>query len=55
MEKPKEFAVFYKGKHFETNNEQLAIKKSIVYGGNVYIDTRHKAKVRLFNYLNRIR
>ena len=55
MNKPKEFIVFYNGKHFETNNEQLAHKKAIAYGGTVYIDTRYNAKVRLFNYLNRIK
>jgi len=57
MEKPKEFVVFYNGtnkNHFETNNEQLAHKRA-VNGGTVYLDTRYKAKLRLYNYLNRIK
>lgn len=59
MEKPKLFTAIYKnakGKNvfFETNNEDAALRKEVIKNGTTYIDTRYEAKVRLFNYLNRI-
>ena len=58
MNNPKLYTVIYKnskGKNifFETNNEDTALRKEVVKNGVTYIDTRYKAKLRLFNYLSR--
>ena len=58
MEKPHLYTVIYKnskGKNifFETDNEDTALRKEIIKNGVTYIDTRYKAKLRLFNYLSR--
>ena len=60
MEKPKLYTVFYRDKKenlkvFETNDENTALKKEIRTNGQTYIDTRYLAKVRLYNYINRIK
>jgi len=60
MQKPHLYTVIYKnakGKNifFETNNEDIAERKAILKDGTTYIDTRYKAKLRLFNHLNRIK
>ena len=60
MEKPHLYTVIYKnskGKNvfFETNNEDTAFRKEVIKSGTTYIDTRYKAKLRLFNHLNRIK
>lgn len=59
MQKPYLYTVIYKnarGKNvfFETNDENTALRKEVIKDGTTYIDTRYEAKVRLFNYLNRI-
>ena len=56
MNLPKEFTVIWRDKkdnikQFETNNENTAFNKSIRVEGTVYIDTRYKAKLRLYWYL----
>ena len=58
MEKPHLYTVIYKnskGKNifFETDNEDTALRKEVIKNGVTYIDTRYKAKLRLFNYLSR--
>lgn len=56
MNLPKEFTVIWrdkkdKSRHFETNDENTAFNKSMKVNGTVYIDTRYKAKLRLYWYL----
>lgn len=56
MELPKEFTVIYKdakgnSKQRETNDENTAFKWECKYNGTTYIDTRYKAKLRLYWYL----
>lgn len=56
MNLPKEFTVIWRDKkdnikQFETNDENTAFNKSIRVDGTVYIDTRYKAKLRLYWYL----
>jgi len=57
MRKPREFMVLSgiggKLKEFHTDNEDLARKKAILNNGQVWIDTRYKAKLRLYWYLVR--
>ena len=56
MNLPKLYTVIWrdkngKAKHFETNNEETAEKKTIINNGQTYIDTRYKAKLRLYWYI----
>ena len=56
MNLPKEFTVIWRDKkdnikQFETNDKNTAFNKSIRVDGTVYIDTRYKAKLRLYWYL----
>ena len=56
MNLPKEFTVIWGDKkdnikQFETNDKNTAFNKSIRVEGTVYIDTRYKAKLRLYWYL----
>lgn len=56
MNLPKEFTVIWRDKkdntkQFETNDKNTAFNKSIRVEGTVYIDTRYKAKLRLYWYL----
>lgn len=56
MQLPKLYSVFYtdkngKRKFKETNNEQTALNWELKYNGTIYIDTRYKAKLRLYWYL----
>lgn len=58
MQKPYLFIVHYRdqkgnSKQFETNNEDTALKKEVQTDGQCYIDTRYKAKLRLYNYLQK--
>lgn len=60
MDKPYLLWVIYsnsKGvvKYRGTNDSDTADRLSIRYNGEVYIDNRYKAKLRLYNYINRIR
>jgi hypothetical protein len=60
MQKPKLYIVHYRdhkgnSKTFETNDENTALKKEIITSGQTYIDTRYKAKLRLYNFINRIK
>lgn len=53
---PKQFFLLYKDskgifKERHTNYENTALKWKYKYGGEVYIDTRYKAKLRLYWYL----
>ena len=53
MNLPKEFTVIWRDKkdnikQFETNDKNTAFNKSIRVEGTVYIDTRYKAKLRLY-------
>lgn len=40
---------------FHTDNEALAERKAILKNGQVWIDTRYEAKMRLFKIKNRIK
>lgn len=56
MEIPKQYTVIYKdakgnNKHRETNEVDTADKWKIKYDGVTWIDTRYKAKLRLYWYL----
>jgi hypothetical protein len=55
---PKQFFALWKdsaGKwhQFDTNNQDVAEKKAAIDDGEIYIDTRYKAKLRLYRYLVR--
>lgn len=55
---PKEYTVIWKDakekfKFFMTDNSDLAFKKEVLNEGTTYIDTRYKAKLRLYFYLLR--
>lgn len=55
MELPKQYTVIYnkngKNCYSFTNSEDTAFKWSIKLNGVIYIDTRYKAKLRLYWYL----
>lgn len=56
MQLPKQYFVLYGGKFNNekqryTNDEDTVLKWSVKYNGTVYIDTRYKAKLRLYWYL----
>lgn len=56
MELPKLYTVIYKdskgnSKYFYTNDNNTAEKKAALNDGEVYIDTRYKARLRLYWYL----
>lgn len=58
MQKPKLYTVIYKNSNgesmfFETNDEHTAEMKAIKTNGQSWIDTRYKARLRLYNYLQR--
>lgn len=58
MKEPKQFFALWKdpkGKwhQFDTNNEDVAYKKAVLNDGEIYIDNRYKAKLRLYWYLIR--
>jgi hypothetical protein len=58
MEYPKQFFALWKdtkGKwhQFDTNNEDAAAKKAVINDGEIYIDNRYAAKLRLYYYLLR--
>lgn len=57
MRKPRRFLTLYhigdKLKEFWTDDESLAEKRAILRNGTVWIDTRYKAKLRLYWYLRR--
>lgn len=60
MEKPYLLHVVYKnakGKTVErlTNDSDTAQKWEIKYNAEIYYDTRYKARLRLYNYINRIK
>jgi hypothetical protein len=60
MEKPYLLHVVYKnskGKTIErlTNDSDTAQKWEIKFDAEIYVDTRYKARLRLYNYINRIR
>jgi len=60
MEKPKLYTIIWRdkkqnSKFFYTNDEETAERKAAINDGEIYIDTRYKAKVRLYNHINRIR
>ena len=54
--KPYLYTVIYKDKkdnfkHKYTNDENTALNWKCRYNGEIYIDTRYKAKLRLYYYL----
>jgi hypothetical protein len=54
MNKPTEFFTLSKNKKDKfiqrnSNDEIQCIKWKVKYGGEVYIDTRYKARLRLYN------
>lgn len=56
MNEPKRFYTLSKNKkdkfiHRYSNDENQCINWKAKYGGEVYIDTRYNARVRLYNYL----
>jgi hypothetical protein len=56
MKEPKIFTCIWtntKGefKYFYTNDEHTALNKKIKHAGEVYIDTRYAAKMRLYKYI----
>jgi hypothetical protein len=58
MKKPRKYMVLYGGEkliEFHTDNEALAERKAILKNGQVWIDTRYEAKMRLFKIKNRIK
>lgn len=60
MEKPFLLHVVYtndKGKLIErlTNDSDTAQRWESKYDAEIYCDTRYKAKLRLYNYINRIK
>lgn len=60
MEKPYLLHVVYtntKGETVErlTNDSDTAQKWEVKYNAVIYCDTRYKARLRLYNYLNRIK
>ena len=60
MEKPYLLHVVYKNAKGETverltNNSDTAQKWEIKFDAEIYVDTRYKARLRLYNYINRIR
>lgn len=40
-------------KYFTTDSEDAALKAKVRRNGEVYIDTRYAAKLRLYNYMMR--
>lgn len=58
MQLPKQFFALWKdpkGKwhQFDTNNQDVAEKKAAINDGEIYIDLRYKAKLRLYWFLVR--
>ncbi len=57
MRKPRRFMVLSgvggKLKEFHTDDESLAERRAILNNGQVWIDTRYKAKLRFYWYLRR--
>jgi len=50
--KPYLYTVLYNGNKFrQTDNENTALKWSVKYNGQTYIDVRYKARLRLYWYL----
>jgi hypothetical protein len=60
MEKPYLLHVVYKNKQGKTierltNDSGTAQKLEIKFDAEIYVDTRYKARLRLYNHINRIR
>ena len=58
MQLPKQYFALWKdpkGKwhQFDSNNMEVANKKAALNDGELYIDNRYKAKLRLYRYLVR--
>lgn len=49
--KPYLFTVIFEGGFKQTNDENTAFKWEVKYNGTTYIDTRYKARLRLYWYL----
>jgi len=58
MPLPKQFFALWKDpkgkwRQFDTNNQDVAEKKAAINDGEIYIDLRYKAKLRLYWFLVR--
>jgi len=60
MEKPYLLHVVYKNKQGKTierltNDSDTSQKWEVKHNAEIYVDTRYKARLRLYNYINRIK